>query len=76
MTSVNVSTIKNTVTVTGGENKVVTVATAGPQGAPGDFSLEQASKVDKSVIYYDGTAATCKADAGYTADTLTDGGSF
>nr|BAR24659.1 hypothetical protein [uncultured Mediterranean phage uvMED] len=76
MTSVNVTTTKNTVTVTGGDNKVVTVATVGPQGPPGDFGLDQSAKVDKSVIYYDGTAATFKADAVYTADTLTDGGSF
>ena len=76
MASVNVSTIKNTVTVTGGENKVVTVATAGPQGAPGDFDLDQAAKVDGSLIYYDATAASFKADAVNTTSTLTDGGNF
>lgn len=77
MTSVNVTTQKNTVSVsTNGDVTTVTATTAGPQGPPGDFELEQASKVDKSVIYYDQTAATFKADAAYTADTLTDGGSF
>lgn len=35
MTSVNVATTKNTVTVTGGDSAVVTVATAGPQGIAG-----------------------------------------
>lgn len=77
MTSVNVTTQKNTVTVsTSGQLTTVTATTAGPQGPPGDFELEQASKIDKSVIYYDQSAATFKADAVYTADTLTDGGSF
>ena len=77
MTSVNVTTQTNTVTVsTSGQLTTVTATTAGPQGPPGDFELEQASKVDKSVIYYDQSAATFRADAVYTADTLTDGGSF
>ena len=77
MTQVNVTTQKNTVTVSStGDITTVTATTAGPKGAPGDFELEQASKVDKSVIYYDETAATFKADAVYTADTLTDGESF
>jgi|TARA_Y100000052_G_scaffold26889_1_gene32840 hypothetical protein len=76
MTSINVSTIKNTVTVTGGDSKVVTVTTAGPQGAPGDFSLDQTAKVDGSLIYYDATAASFKANAVNTTSTLTDGGNF
>ena len=77
MTSVNVTTQKNTVTVsTSGQLTTVTATTAGPQGPPGDFELEQASKVDKSVIYYHKSADTFRADAVYTADTLTDGGSF
>ena len=77
MTQVNVTTQKNTVTVSStGDVTTVTATTAGPQGAPGDFGLDQGSKVDKSVIFYDQTAATFKDDAVYTADTLTDGGSF
>ena len=35
MTSVNVTTTSNTVTVTEGDTSVVTVTTAGPQGATG-----------------------------------------
>jgi|TARA_R100000149_G_scaffold29983_1_gene11531 hypothetical protein len=35
MTSVNVTTTKNTVTVTEGNTSVVTVTTAGPQGPAG-----------------------------------------
>lgn len=77
MTSVNVTTQKNTVSVsTSGQATVVTATTAGPQGPPGDFDLNQAAKVDKSVIYYDQTANQFKADNVYTAETLTDGGSF
>lgn len=38
MTSVNVTTTKNTVTVTEGDTSVVTVTTAGPQGAQGEGS--------------------------------------
>ena len=77
MTQVNVTTQKNTVTVnTSGQLTTVTATTAGPQGPPGDFDLNQSNKVDKSVIYYDQSADTFKADAVYTAETLTDGGSF
>jgi|TARA_R100001163_G_scaffold43125_1_gene32537 hypothetical protein len=77
MTQVNVTTQKNTVTVnTSGQLTTVTATTAGPQGPPGDFGLNQSSKVDKSVIYYDQSADIFKADAVYTAETLTDGGSF
>ena len=77
MTPVNVTTQKNTVTVsTSGQLTTVTATTAGPQGPPGDFGLNQSAKVDKSVIYYDQSADIFKADAVYTAETLTDGGSF
>ena len=76
MTSVNVTTTKNTVTVTGGDSKVVTVTTAGPQGPPGDFGLDQTQKTQGSIIYYDATAASFKADAVHTTSTLTDGGNF
>jgi|TARA_Y100000289_G_C3921771_1_gene150833 hypothetical protein len=77
MTQVNVTTQKNTVTVnSNGDVTTVTATTAGPQGPPGDFDLVQSSKVDKSVIYYDQSADTFRADNVYTAETLTDGGSF
>ena len=77
MTSVNVTNVKNKVAVTtDGTTTIVTATTAGPQGPPGDFDLVQSGKVDKSVIYYDQSADTFNADAVYTADTLTDGGSF
>tara|TARA_R100000152_G_C6687226_1_gene119680 strand:- start:373 stop:597 length:225 start_codon:yes stop_codon:yes gene_type:complete len=74
MTSVNITTTKNTVTVNEGESTVVTIATAGPQGA--SFDLQDTNKVDGSVIYYDQTSATFKADATTTKLTLVDGGNF
>ena len=75
MTSINVSTTKNTVTVNEGDTTVVSVTTAGPQGPTG-LDLDQNSKVDGSVIYYDSTSATFKADATTTKLTLVDGGNF
>ena len=50
MTSVNITKTKNTVTVNG-ETSVVTVATAGPQGASENFTLSDDNKVNKSIIY-------------------------
>ncbi len=74
MTSVNITTTKNTVTVNG-ETSVVTVATQGPQGPVG-FQVEDTSKADGSVIYYDQSSATFKADATTTKLTLVNGGNF
>lgn len=89
MTTVNVSTQKNTVqvaeagtTVDVASSKVATVeaVTAGPQGAKGDagsgFTLDSSAKVDKSVIYYDSAAESFKADATWTTTTLVFGGDF
>ena len=75
MTSVNITTTKNTVTVNEGDATVVTVATQGPQGPVG-FDLEDTDKVDGSVIYYDSSSAKFKADATTTKLTLVDGGNF
>jgi hypothetical protein len=78
MTSVNVSAVTNTVTVTEGDTTVVTVSTAGPQGpiGPAGIAVNDVAKVDKSIVYYDGTSAQFKADAVWTTSTLTDGGNF
>lgn len=77
MTSVNVTTQQNKVTVSStGNVTTVTATTAGPQGPPGDFELDQANKVDNSLIYYDATASTFKADNTITKNTITDGGNF
>ena len=74
MTSVNISTTKNTVSVNG-ETSVVTVATAGPAGPKG-IDLDETAKVDGSVVYYDQSSAKFKADATTTKLTLVDGGNF
>jgi len=75
MTSVNITTTKNTVTVNEGDTTVVTVATQGPQGPKG-LNLDESSKVNGSVVYYDSTSAKFKADATTTKLTLVNGGNF
>ena len=89
MTTVNVTTTENTVSVT--ENgtstvvktpvtTVVTATTVGPQGPKGDagsgFSLNDTAKIDKSVIYYDSASGEYKADATWTINTIVLGGNF
>ena len=75
MTSVNVTTTKNTVTVNEGDSTVVTVATQGPAGPKG-IELDETSKVNGSVVYYDSSSAKFKADATTTKLTLVNGGNF
>jgi len=53
----------------------VEVTTAGPQGPKG-IDLDETSKVDGSVVYYDSSSAKFKADATTTKLTLVDGGNF
>lgn len=90
MTSVNVSSVSNTVVVTeNGSSTVVTVPvtstvtaiTQGPQGpigpaGPAGIVVDDAARVDKSIVYYDVSSAQFKADAVWTTKTLTDGGNF
>ena len=76
MTSVNITTTKNTVTVNEGDTTVVTVATQGSQGPGFDLALDHSANVNNSIIYYDSTSATFKADATRTVENLVDGGSF
>ena len=76
MTAVNVTTTKNTVTVSGeGAATVVEVLTAGPQGAKG-LDLDDSAKVDQSVVYYDSASGKYKADDAWTTSTLVLGGNF
>ena len=78
MSSVNVSTTRNTVTVNG-DTSVVTVTTQGPQGpqfATSGAVLDDSAKVNDSVVYFDSTSGTFKADATTTKLTLVDGGNF
>ena len=79
MSSVNITTQKNTVTVNG-ETSVVTVVSQGPQGPTGSagsgFDLDSTNKVNGSIIYYDSSSAKFKADQTTTKSTIVDGGSF
>ena len=75
MTTVNITTNKNTVTVDENNSSVITVATQGPQGPTG-IDISDTNKVNKSIIYYDSAAGTYKADSTWTTSTLTDGGNF
>ena len=75
MTSVNVTELKNTVTVNEGDSTVETIAVQGPAGPKG-LDLDESAKVDGSVVYYDQSSAKFKADATTTKLTLVDGGNF
>ncbi len=79
MTSVNITTTKNTVTIDEDNSSVITVATKGPQGASfssSGLSVTDTNRVNKSIIYYDSTAGQYKADSTWTTSTLVDGGNF
>ena len=73
-TKVSIATTKNTVTVNG-DTKVVSVVTAGAQGAKG-IELDETGRIDRSLVYYDQTAQTYKSNATVTTSELTDGGNF
>ena len=78
MSNVTITTAKNTVTVNGDTN-VVTVATQGPQGpqfSSTGTSLNDSNKVNNSVVYFDSTSGTFKADQTRTVENLVDGGNF
>tara|TARA_B100000131_G_C18041589_1_gene582669 strand:- start:428 stop:649 length:222 start_codon:yes stop_codon:yes gene_type:complete len=73
MTTVNITTNKNTVTIDEDNSSVITVATQGPQGPE---QVNVSSAVNKSIVYYDGSDSTLKATSTWTTDTLTNGGNF
>ena len=77
MTSVNITTQKNTVTVNG-ETSVVTVATQGSQGpiGPAGTSIDLSNAVDNSIVYYHQSSGTLKVDNTTTKLTLVNGGNF
>ena len=57
----------------------VEVTTAGPQGpsfTTSNTSLNDSSKVDGSVVYYDSSSGTFIADTTTTKLTLVNGGNF
>ena len=76
MTTVNITTNKNTVTVDESNSSVIEVATQGPQGASAADEINVDNAVDKSIVYYDGSSSSLKANNTWTTDTLTNGGNF
>ena len=76
MTSVNITTNKNTVTVDESNSSVITVSTAGPQGASATDKIDLDNVINKSIVYYDSTSSSLKADATWTTSSLTNGGNF
>jgi len=75
MTTVNVTTDGKTTVVKDRVTNVVSVSTAGPQGAKG-IELDETAKVNGSVVYYDSAAGKFKADTTWTTSTLVTGGDF
>jgi hypothetical protein len=84
MTSINVTKTTNTVEVTDVSTtttvevpvtSVVTATTAGPQGANASI-IDTDNAVNKSIVYYDGSSSSLKANNTWTTDTLTNGGNF
>ncbi len=76
MTSVNITTNKNTVTVNEDNSSIITVATQGPQGASAADEINVDDAINKSIVYYDSTSSSLKADATWTTSSLTNGGNF
>ena len=76
MTTVNITTNKNTVTVDESNSSVITVATVGPQGDSATDKINLDNVINKSIVYYDSTSSSLKADATWTTSTLVDGGNF
>ena len=79
MTSVSISTTKNTVTIDEDNSSVIEVATQGPQGpsfASSGTTVTDTNRVNKSIIYYDSASGSYKADSTWTTSTLVDGGNF
>ena len=74
MTSVNVTELKNTVTVNEGDATVVTITTAGPQGA--STAIDLTDVVDNSIVYYQPSSGTLRADQTTTKLKLVNGGNF
>ena len=76
MSSVNITTNKNTVTIDEDNSSVIQVATQGPQGASAVDSVNIDNAVNRSIVYYDSTSSRLIADATWTTSTITDGGNF
>ena len=69
--SVTVSQVSDVTTV-----EVTTQGPQGPQFATSGAVLDDSAKVNDSVVYFDSSSGTFKADATTTKLTLVDGGNF
>ena len=69
--SVTVSQISDVTTV-----EITTQGPQGPSFTTSGTSLDDSSKVDGSVVFFDSSSGTFKADATTTKLTLVDGGNF
>ena len=69
--SVTVSQVSDVTTV-----EVTTQGPQGPQFTTSGAVLDDSAKVNDSVVYFDSTSGTFKADATTTKLTLVDGGNF
>ena len=73
---------EKTVNITQPVTNVVNVTTIGPQGPQGPqfsstaTSLNDSNKVNNSVVYFDSSSGTFKADQTRTVENLVDGGNF
>ena len=76
MTSVNISTTKNTVEVINATTNVIEVSTTGPQGPAFAIDLNHVDKVNNSIMYYEASSDTLKLDNTVTVEKLVDGGNF
>ena len=69
--SVTVSQISDVTTV-----EVTTQGPQGPTFSTSGTTLDDSAKVNDSVVYFDSSSGTFKADATTTKLTLVDGGNF
>ena len=69
--SVTVSQISDVTTV-----EITTQGPQGPAFATTGTTLDDSAKVNDSVVYFDSSSGTFKADATTTKLTLVDGGNF
>ena len=69
--SVTVSQVSDVTTV-----EVTTQGPQGPQFASSGATLDDSAKVNDSVVYFDSTSGTFKADQTRTVENLVDGGNF
>ena len=68
---VEVSQVSDVTTV-----EVTTVGPQGPTFSTSGATLDDSGKVNDSVVYFDSTSGTFKADQTRTVENLVDGGNF